>query len=288
MGMQADETVLAGLDLGDASVSLMSPRPARRFHEVYVGKHHLFAMYRSHSLEASGRYVDAGCGEFTPIGTIFFRPAGYRLESRGMTTPGGGLHCRIGDERLRRSGLSPVDWSYRQLEAALNVQATHLFSYHARLVNELTNPGFGSEAVVDALLTILLADLARHLTRSDRTDNGQDIHDRLVRMVVERICDVWEATPRVSELADMTGLGERQLLRLFRQRKGMSLADFIRETKLEKSRFLLGQTDMPLKQVAHRAGFSNQSTFAAAFRRETGMTAGSFRKEHRRRHFVPR
>lgn len=285
--MQADETVLAGLDLGDASVSLMSPRPSRAFHQVYVGKRHLLAMYRSPALQASGRYVDAGPAEFTPIGTVFFRPAGYRLESRGVVAPVGGLHCRIGDERLRRSGFSPVDWSDHEREAALDIRATHLFSYHARLVNELANPGFGSDAVVDALLTILLADLARYVAKSSRPHESQEMHDRRIGMVVERICDLWETMPRVGELAELAGVSERQLLRLFRQRKGMTLAEFIRETRLEKTRYLLGQTDLPLKQVAHRAGFASQSTFAAAFRRETGMTPGSFRKEHRRRHFVP-
>lgn len=286
--MQAGDRIIADFDLGDATISLAPPRRARSFHEVYVDTRHLLAMYRSPSLEASGRYLETGRSEFTPIGTVFFRPAGLRLESQGMATAVGGLHCRISDERLGRSGLSASHWTDRELETALNVQATHLFSYHSRLVNEITSPGFHSDAVVDALLTIILADLAGYVAGAAPTEDRDGLRDQAIRLIVERICDVWETMPRVSELARMAGVGERHLLRLFRQYKGVSLAEFIRETRLEKACFLLGQTDLPLKQVAHRLGFASHSTFTTAFGHETGLTPAAFRGQQRTRHFLAR
>jgi AraC family transcriptional regulator len=286
--VQTGDRIIADFDLDDAKISLIAPKPVCRFHEVYVGKRHLLAMYRSPAIEARGRYVEAGRSEFTPIGSVFFRPAGLRLESQGVRTSAGGLHCQIGDERLERAGVPTSDWSDSELEAALDVQAPHLFSYYARLTNELANPGLGSDSIVDALLTIILADLARYVTKSRCPDEGGELQARMVRMVVERICDVWETMPRVSELADLAGVGERHLLRLFRQYKGVSLAEFIRETRLEKARFLLGQTDLPLKQVAHRLGFASHSTFTTAFRHETGLTPAAFRGQQRTRHFLSR
>ncbi|MCB2048239.1 MAG: helix-turn-helix transcriptional regulator [Novosphingobium sp.] len=286
--MQAGDTVIADIDLGDATVSLISAKPARRFHEVYVGTRHLLAMYRSPSMQASGRYLETDRDEFTPIGTVFFRPAGLQLESQGKATDVDGLHCQISDERLSRSGLSTSDWTEHELETALNVQATHLFSYCTRLINEVTNPGFGSDAVVDALLTVIFTDLARYMATSAPPEDREDLREQAFRLLVARICDVWETMPKVSELARLAGVGERHLLRLFRQRKGISLAEFIRDTRLEKARFLLGQTDMPLKQVAHRLGFASQSTFTTAFRHETGETPAAFRGQQRTRHFVKR
>lgn len=286
--MQVGDKIIADVDLGDATVSLIAPRPARRFHETYVGTRHLLAMYRSPALHARGRYLDAGRNEFSPIGTVFFRPAGLRLESRGRATSVPGLHCQFSDERLNRSGVVKSSWTPCELDAALNVQATHLFSYYARLINELTNPGLGSDAIIDALLTIILSDLARYMASSGGNGEKDDLREPMFRLLVDRICDVHEVTPRVGQLAEIAGVGERHLLRLFRQRKGTSLTEFIRESRLEKARYLLGLTDMPLKQVAHRLGFSSHSTFTTAFKHETGITPAEFRSQHRTKHFVSR
>jgi AraC family transcriptional regulator len=281
------DNLIAQLDVGGSSVSLIRPRPSRNFHETYSGKRHLLAMYRLPSIPAAGRYLETGRREFSPIGPVFFRPAGLHLECRGEATNVSALHCQFDDERLGRAGLATARWSERQLASALDVQASHLFSYCARLINELTRPGFGSAAIADSLLTIILTDLARYVAGAAQApERTSDLREQTFCMLVERICDVWEVTPRVSELADMAGIGERHLLRVFRQRKGMSLADFIRETRLEKARYLLSQTDTPLKQVSHRLGFSSQSTFTTAFRGEVGVTPLAFRREHRQRRLM--
>lgn len=286
--MQTDDRIIAGMDLGDVNIGLVGPRPGCDFHETFSGTSHLLAMYRSPALHARGRYLGTGRKDFTPIGPVFFRPAGQQLECRGKRTGADGLHCQFSDDRIIRTGFSTSHWTDRQLDAALDVQATHLFSYYARIINEIANPGFGSAAVIDSLLTIILTDLARYLAGSDRSQRQDELREQKFRMIVERICDVWEVMPRVSELAEMAGVGERQLLRLFRQRKGTSLAEFIRETRLEKARFLLGQTDTPLKQVAYRLGYSSHSTFTTAFRRDTGVTPATFRSRQSARHFVTR
>jgi AraC family transcriptional regulator len=286
--VQAGDKIIADFDLGDATVSLVAPRPARIVHETYVGSRHLLAMYRSPALRAKGRYLGTSRKEFSPIGSVFFRPAGLRLECKAEATSAEGLHCQFNDERLSRCGLSTFDWTDRELGAALDVQAPHPFSYYARLISEITNPRLGSDAIVDALLTIILSDMARYLECAAPSDDKEDLREQTFRAIVERICDVWEVMPRVSELAEMAGVGERHLLRLFRQRKGTSLAEFIRETRLEKARFLLGQTDMPLKQVAHRLGFASHSTFTTAFRNETDMTPATFRRQLRARHYLTR
>jgi AraC family transcriptional regulator len=286
--MLAGDRILADIDLGDATVSLIRPRPSRAVHETYCDTRHLLAMYGSPALEARGRYLGSSREEFSPIGSVFFRPAGLQLECQAKATRVDALHCRFSDERLARSGFRASDWTERQLEVALDVRATHLFSYYTRLINEIMNPGFGSAAVIDSLLTIMLTDLTRHIEGSALADEGGDLRERTVRMLVERICDVWEIMPRVSELAELAGVSERHLLRLFRERKGTSLADFMRQTRLEKARYLLGQTDMPLKQLAYRLGFASHSAFATAFRFETGLTPSAFRHQQKTVHSVAR
>ena len=161
--MLAGDTVIAEMDLGDAAVSFIRPRPVRKFHETYSGSRHLLAMYKAPAIPATGRYIETGRAEFSQIGPIFFRPAGRQLECKGTATDVSALHCKFTEARLQQSGLSIATWNEQELDTALDVQATHLFSYAARLINEVTHPGFGTETVVDCLLAITLTDLSRQI-----------------------------------------------------------------------------------------------------------------------------
>jgi AraC-like DNA-binding protein len=45
---------------------------------------------------------------------------------------------------------------------------------------------------------------------------------------------------------------------------------------------MLADTNMPVKDIAFRLGFSDPSAFSRAFRRWTGGAPASYRQQHRR------
>ena len=79
-------------------------------------------------------------------------------------------------------------------------------------------------------------------------------------------------------LAMLTGIGERQLNRLFRDKLGRSTMAVYRDMRLEKARNLLSQSTLSATEIALATGFANSSHFAQSFRDRFQVTPSSVRR----------
>lgn len=83
----------------------------------------------------------------------------------------------------------------------------------------------------------------------------------------------------LSGLAQVAGVSVRQLNRQFRAGLGRSAGALYRDLRLEKSRELLRQTDLPILEIAIATGFSGAAHFATAYRRRYGEAPSRDRLE---------
>ena len=74
------------------------------------------------------------------------------------------------------------------------------------------------------------------------------------------------------ELARTVGVSARHLNRQFKAGLGRSAGSFYRDLRLDKSRELLRQTDLPVLEIAIATGFSNAAHFSTAYRKRFGET----------------
>lgn len=88
---------------------------------------------------------------------------------------------------------------------------------------------------------------------------------------------------RVDEVARSAGVSRRLLERRFMQTLGRSPAGEIRRSHLELAKRLLGQTALPIADVADAAGFGSPEYFADLFQRLYGITPLRYRREIRKR-----
>ncbi|HKP29994.1 MAG TPA: AraC family transcriptional regulator [Gemmatimonadales bacterium] len=95
--------------------------------------------------------------------------------------------------------------------------------------------------------------------------------------VRERIHAEFRGTLRMSDLAAEAGVHPVYLARAFRQRYACSPAEYARRLRVEAAGELLVRSDLPLSQVALKAGFSDQSHLAHQFRRMVGVSPGRYR-----------
>lgn len=79
------------------------------------------------------------------------------------------------------------------------------------------------------------------------------------------------------EVARCAGVSRGTLDTRFKRLLGKSVAEQIRQMKLEKARDLLLGTRLPLHEVARRAGFGSAQYLCHAFRRETGLSPAAVR-----------
>jgi AraC-like DNA-binding protein len=95
--------------------------------------------------------------------------------------------------------------------------------------------------------------------------------DRLERARA-RLGEHLEAPPTLTELARAAGLSETRLKGGFRALFGTPVFAYLRQIRLEAARRLLLERHLNVTEVSMRVGYANPSKFAAAFRRQFGMS----------------
>lgn len=84
--------------------------------------------------------------------------------------------------------------------------------------------------------------------------------------------------PSLDELARRYHVSARTLNDDFKQVVGQSIFVFVTRRRLDQAHMLLQETDIPLKQLSARLGYTHVNHFSAAFRRLFGYTPGSLRR----------
>ena len=64
----------------------------------------------------------------------------------------------------------------------------------------------------------------------------------------------------------------------FKQVLGRTIGEELRRVRIQRACELLRSTDLPIKQVAHRAGFHQVEYMTRLFHRITGQTPAQYRK----------
>ncbi len=80
-----------------------------------------------------------------------------------------------------------------------------------------------------------------------------------------------------TDLAAACNYSESQFNRVFRHIMGSSPRRYVLRHRLEVAKDLLARTDLPLSEVAARAGFYDASDFGKHFREQEGMTPRKYR-----------
>jgi AraC family transcriptional regulator of adaptative response/methylated-DNA-[protein]-cysteine methyltransferase len=85
--------------------------------------------------------------------------------------------------------------------------------------------------------------------------------DRAMRLIDEGALD----RSSVAALAERLGIGARHLDRLFQQHLGATPMQVARTARLQRAKRLIDETDLPMTEVALRAGFGSLRRFNAVF-----------------------
>ena len=130
-------------------------------------------------------------------------------------------------------------------------------------------------ARTSALLWTILWEIARHhdLGFSD----GQNLH-RAVRTAMEIIALELGSKLTLGSLSKHVNLASTTLSHLFHSQTGLTLVSYIRKRRIDRAKFLISQTDMPIKEIAHRVGLPDLHTFSKTFSREMGKSPRGYRE----------
>lgn len=84
----------------------------------------------------------------------------------------------------------------------------------------------------------------------------------------------------LQELADIAALSPYYFSRVFARETGMTPHKYLISTRMANAKFLLKTSLMSVKEVAFHSGFSDESGFCTAFKKQEGMTPKEYRSSN--------
>lgn len=84
----------------------------------------------------------------------------------------------------------------------------------------------------------------------------------------------------IDDAAAHIGKSRAYLTRKFRKETGMSVTEFIKQSKIRDAKRLLQYSEKPLSEISNYLCFSSQAYFQTVFKNDTGFTPNKYRQKH--------
>jgi AraC-like DNA-binding protein len=155
------------------------------------------------------------------------------------------------------------------------------------LGDEIAKPDQGTEAVISALLDMMLLYILRAWL-AKQTEGGQStgwaaaLDDSAITTALRHIHQEPARQWTVEALGAKAGLSRAAFSRRFTSLIGKPPLGYLTWWRMTLAARLLRDTDKPVQTIAHDAGYGSAFAFAKAFKREHGLAPGQYRQQSRR------
>lgn len=150
------------------------------------------------------------------------------------------------------------------------------------MIDEARSPGPGGDAVITRFSDILVVQAIRHwFTTDPNAQTGwlgalQDPQvGRALTLIHRDPTHPWT----VESLASAVGVSRSGLAARFADLVGQTPMTYLRNWRFEVARNRLRDTDQTLAEIAEQLGYESEASFSRAFKKATGQTPGSVRRE---------
>lgn len=161
----------------------------------------------------------------------------------------------------------------------------------------------GVTAGIDLCLALVTEDwghemalrIAKKLIVYIRRDGGQSQYspylaagpkeETIVAKVLRHVTEHIGEQLSIEQLADAVSVSRRTFSRIFARSANMTPSAFVEQVRIDHSRKLLEETDLPLKTVAFRCGFHNSNHMRFIYARRLDTTPREYRERFRSQEF---
>lgn len=158
--------------------------------------------------------------------------------------------------------------------------------YHVlkSLVLELDQRGSEAGSMSHLLFCELLLRISR--LRSEELRSSLQPADFYVRRSIEFLHQNYDRSIQIKDIAASVNLHPGYLHRIFKAQTGRTMTDYLNELRMEKSRMLLGKSDIPIAEIADYVGVSSRQYFHLLFKKYTGQTPIEYRNSIERHSWI--
>lgn len=141
----------------------------------------------------------------------------------------------------------------------------------AEFITVFKNGGVTSGIKLNAMLLDLICKIYDHISSKKNCSDG-------VKMCLEYMQTNFSENISLEDLGRICGYSPLHVLRLFKAELGFSPHQYLTDLRINSAKQLLINSVLPLDEVAKRCGFSSESHFNGLFKKNTGFTPGSYRR----------
>lgn len=129
------------------------------------------------------------------------------------------------------------------------------------------------------LLQLLFEWIDQEETQSDMSGSFGETDANLFYTIQDFIVKNTREFYTIEQLAIKFGVNEYKLKKEFKNIFGMGLFQFATKVHIREAISLLKTTDLSIKEIAFRTGYSSPSSFSVAFKKQCGTAPNQFRKK---------
>lgn len=133
-----------------------------------------------------------------------------------------------------------------------------------------------AEDQISGTITNILSDLLS----SEKTQQVSGKTQIGISEAISHINKYFYKSITLQELADIAALSPYYFSRIFARETGMTPHKYLISTRMANAKFLLKTSQMSVKEIAIRSGFSDESGFCTAFKKQEGMTPKEYRSSN--------
>jgi AraC family transcriptional regulator len=250
--------------------------------DVPAFTHHMLVLFVRPPLTLDWHYGDVTRHAPPPAGAISLVPADGSSWVH-WTGEKDQLHVFVEPDLLARVAaeafdLDPARLTIPSLNAVdLPALRAAMTAVDAELAGDLGGPLL-AESLANVVAIHLLRDILS--PRRPAVRRPATLSRANLCAVIEYIEEHLDGSPKLAQMAAHAGLSSTYFASQFKRSTGLAPHQYVIQRRIERAKQMLqANGDLPLAQVALRAGFSDQSQFSLHFKRLVGVTPGQFKRQ---------
>lgn len=109
----------------------------------------------------------------------------------------------------------------------------------------------------------------------------EDQNDEIVVRIKAHINNHLSEDLSLTDIAEFVGHNPSYLSRLFKQKSGVGIVEYITECRIQLAKKMLAESEDKIQQIAKSIGFSSVQYFYRVFKKATSSTPQEFREQHK-------